>query len=450
MAKLKNIKITTLFVSFSLFFGLIAAIIMPVASVPDETYHFNISFNEFLSNKEMEKNVANTPSKQRLLGAEDLFAIRDTSVAGSADDLFKLSFTRKVEVLEQSHFRIKFNKESLLHLPQALGVLLGYLIYPSYGLMFFLGRVFNLLFYIGLIYIAIKKAAFGKLPISVIAHFPITIQQAASLSYDTTLFVTVFLVFSLMTRIWSGQHKISWKWVIYFPLILLVLYLTKKSALILLSLLLTLPTTFFNNKKIQTLSHRFWNFWNKHKWLVLLVLVLGSSVVFRFLFQSHGGFMRWAHIMFNTYFATWINGNLDPIIVSGMVGAFSAFSYRLPEWLIILTFVILSWLMLSDKKVKIDNRVVFISSCIFIYNILLTGTMMYLGWTGGKGNVSIGEQGRYYTPFLIYLLPLFMKISEKVKVEITGTHRKLMAFGLCFVNLSLFIILTIIFWFSKG
>lgn len=39
MAKLKNIKITTLFVSFSLFFGLIAAIIMPVASVPDETYH---------------------------------------------------------------------------------------------------------------------------------------------------------------------------------------------------------------------------------------------------------------------------------------------------------------------------------------------------------------------------------------------------------------------------
>ena len=45
MAKLKNIKITTLFVSFSLFFGLIAAIIMPVASVPDETYHFNISFN---------------------------------------------------------------------------------------------------------------------------------------------------------------------------------------------------------------------------------------------------------------------------------------------------------------------------------------------------------------------------------------------------------------------
>lgn len=163
MAKLKNIKITTLFVSFSLFFGLVAAIIMPVASVPDETYHFNISFNEFLSNKEMEKNVANTPSKQRLLGAEDLFAIRDTSVAGSADDLFKLSFTRKVEVLEQSHFRIKFNKESLLHLPQALGVLLGYLIYPSYGLMFFLGRVFNLLFYIGLIYIAIKKAAFGKL-----------------------------------------------------------------------------------------------------------------------------------------------------------------------------------------------------------------------------------------------------------------------------------------------
>ena len=43
-----------------------------------------------------------------------------------------------------------------------------------------------------------------------------------------------------------------------------------------------------------------------------------------------------------------------------------------------------------------------------------------------------------------------MKISEKVKVEITGTYRKLMAFGLCFVNLSLFIILTIVFWFSKG
>ncbi|KZK05792.1 MULTISPECIES: DUF2142 domain-containing protein [Lactococcus] len=450
MAKLQRIKITTLFVSFSLFFGLMAAIIMPVASVPDETYHFNISFNSFLSNEAMEKNLANTPSKQKLLEAEDLFAIRDTSLSGKADDLFKLSFTRKVEVLEHSDFRINFSKESLLHLPQAIGVLLGYLIYPSYGVMFFLGRIFNLLFYTAMIYIAIKKAAFGKLPMSVVALFPISIQQAASLSYDTTLFATVFLVFSLMTNIWVGKYKISWRWGIYFPLILLGIYLTKKSALILLALILTLPTTFFENEKIRTLSHRFWNFWNKYKWLVLLVLVLGSFAVFRFLFQSHGGFLRWAHIMFNTYFATWINTNLDPIVISGMVGAFSAFSYRLPEWLIILTFIILSWLMLSDKKIKLDNRVIFISSCIFIFNILLTGTMMYLGWTGGKGNVSIGEQGRYYTPFLIFLLPLFMKISEKVKVEITSSYRKILAFGLCFMNLSLFIILTIVFWFSKG
>jgi uncharacterized membrane protein len=106
--------------------------------------------------------------------------------------------------------------------------------------------------------------------------------------------------------------------------------------------------------------------------------------------------------------------------------------------------------MLSDQKVKLSNRVIFICSCIFIFNILLTGTMMYKGWTGGEGNVSFGEQGRYYTPFLIFLLPLFMKISEKVKVEITSAYRKIVAFGMCFVNLSLFIILTIVFWFSKG
>ena len=450
MAKLGQIKITTLFVSFSLIFGLMAAFIMPVASAPDETYHFNVSFNSFFSNEAMAQNVAKPSTQQVLLAADDLFAIRDAAVPGSADDLFQLSFTRQVKVLENSHFQIKFNKDTLLHLPQALGVLMGYLLYPSYGVMFFLGRVFNLLFYTGTIYIAIKKAVFGQLPMSFVALFPISIQQAASLSYDTTLFAAVFLMFSVMTNIWAGKSKISWKWGIYFPLILLGLYVTKKSALIMLALILTLPTNFFKNDKIRLLSHRFWQFWNKHKWLVGLVLILGSFIIFRYLFQSHGGFMRWLHIMFNTYFATWLNSNLDPVIVSGMVGAFSAFSYRLPEWLIVLTFITLSWVMLSDQKVKLSNRVIFICSCIFIFNILLTGTMMYKGWTGGEGNVSFGEQGRYYTPFLIFLLPLFMKISEKVKVEITSAYRKIVAFGMCFVNLSLFIILTIVFWFSKG
>ena len=241
-----------------------AAFIMPVASAPDETYHFNVSFNSFFSNEAMAQNVAKPSTQQVLLAADDLFAIRDAAVPGSADDLFQLSFTRQVKVLENSHFQIKFNKDTLLHLPQALGVLMGYLLYPSYGVMFFLGRVFNLLFYTGTIYIAIKKAVFGQLPMSFVALFPISIQQAASLSYDTTLFAAVFLMFSVMTNIWAGKSKISWKWGIYFPLILLGLYVTKKSALIMLTLILTLPTNFFKNDKIRLLSHRFWQFWNKY------------------------------------------------------------------------------------------------------------------------------------------------------------------------------------------
>ena len=450
MAQLKRIKPTTIFVSLALCFGIIAAIIMPVASAPDETYHFNNSFNIFFENEAMTKNLSKTSSQQTLLGAKDLFAIRNTNIAGSADDLYKTSLTRKVTQLKHSRLRLSLNRQNLIHLPQALGILIAYFIYPSYGLMFIFGRLCNLFFYTGLIYVAIKKSAFGKLPIALIALLPISIQQAASLSYDTSLFASVFLVFSLMTNIWKNNFKISRKWWLYLPLILLGLYLTKKSALIMLALIFTVPVTFFRNQKLKKALEAVWNFCNKYKWLVGVGMIMGSFLVFRFLFTNYGGFMRWLHIMFNTYFVTWINTNLDPIVVSGMVGSFGALTYRLPEWLIILTFVVMSWIMLSDEKIKLDNRVVFISSCIFIFNILITGTMMYKGWTGGVGNVSIGEQGRYYTPFLIFLLPLFMKLSESIKLEIKPWHREVLTFTISFINLFLFVVLTVLFWFTKG
>ena len=72
--------------------------------------------------------------------------------------------------------------KSLAHLPQAIGMLIGRAIYPSYGVIMLVGRIVNALVYIIGMYFVIKAAKYGKLALMFISLLPMMLQQAASLS----------------------------------------------------------------------------------------------------------------------------------------------------------------------------------------------------------------------------------------------------------------------------
>ncbi|MDR0297786.1 MAG: DUF2142 domain-containing protein [Streptococcaceae bacterium] len=443
MPNKKNGSIEKLFLIFILGFGVFFALLAPVGTIPDEQYHFNQTFRLIFHSDQKISDMDRLP---------DSAGVTDISFDGpKPTSLYAESYTRKVPFVEQTKFQLNFTWSGLRRLPQAIGILIGRYIYPSYGVMFLVGRLFNLLFYAGVIYIAIKKAAFGKFPMVFVALLPMSVQQAASLSYDTSLFAVCFVTFSMMSIIWTRAEKLNWKWALGLGTLVGVSYLTKSSALILLSLLATIPA----KGHLRALIDGFWGVFKKHKRVTFLLILLGLLGVFGFIFKDQGGLLNWFQVMFNTYFSTAKNTNLDLVVTSGIFGAFGRFQFYIPEWLIILNFILFAMLLLSEKKVKLQLRVTVISALLFVMNILLTSSIYYITYTHGQLGLdvswSLGEQGRYYTPFLLFLIPLGIACGEdfwkSVSLKMAEFLRARLTFFMAGFNLLLSIVLIYLYWY---
>lgn len=73
---------------------------------------------------------------------------------------------------------------SVAYIPSAIGIVLGRGLGLSYTGVFNMGRFFNLVMYIALIYLSIKKIRYGKVLVAAIGLIPTTVFMAANYSYD--------------------------------------------------------------------------------------------------------------------------------------------------------------------------------------------------------------------------------------------------------------------------
>ena len=85
---------------------------------------------------------------------------------------------------------------SLAYIPSAIGIILARGLGLSYIGVFNMGRLFNLLMYIGLVYFAIKRIKYGKVLVAAIGMIPTTIFMAATYSYDPWITGFTILGFS--------------------------------------------------------------------------------------------------------------------------------------------------------------------------------------------------------------------------------------------------------------
>ena len=89
---------------------------------------------------------------------------------------------------------------------------------------------------------------------------------------------------------------------------------------------------------------------------------------------------------------------------------------EMPLWLIFIDIIVLTLLFLSSKKDFFTKDFANASCILFLLEVLAAVTVMYIAWTPlvlGKGaNISVGSQGRYFTPFIILLLPLVANMAN--------------------------------------
>ena len=388
--------------------------VMPLNRVPDESTH---AFNSWATiyNKSKDSFTWSTSLSQK---------------APIERAEYKKVFTEKID-LSHERFRLGFTRKTIQYLPQALGMWLGSLIYPSVGVIITVGRLINSLFYIISLFFIIKYMKNSKIALAFIALLPISIQQAASLSYDTANFVAISFFFAIITNL-VEERVISKKYIVPLFLALVGLFLTKTNNLSLILLLpfigLLLPERFqLINRKLK----QFYAFCNKRKyWLVTasaMLLLIGAIIYLR----NKEGITHFSQIMINSLFNNKVNPALNSVVSAGIFGFVGLFHIQFPLWLLFFDVGVLTLLLFSgDEHQVLDTSrkpYVIAMTTIFPLQVALVFAGMYFSWTmkvlGKDANISTGSQGRYFTPFLIFFAPILMRLQNSMGGTV---NRKLM------------------------
>lgn len=245
-------------------FGIVVSFIVPICDVSDETEH--------LARAELTSRGVFVPHWT----GHDLGVERSYNLTGSG----KASIYNKgagYETIESVNFFTdylgktventpydteKINHTSILivsafeqnpfygYLPQAIGMVVAKLLDLNVIWLMWLGRIFNLICYAGLISLAVKKAPVLKIPLLVVACIPISLYQAASLSIDSMIIGLGILSVGYFLYMYKAEkNSLDTKEVVKFSILCLLLGLCKLPYLAFIFLLILVPTDNFKKGK---------------------------------------------------------------------------------------------------------------------------------------------------------------------------------------------------------
>ena len=343
------------------------------------------------------------------------------------------------------------------YIPQSVGIFIGNLLHPSVAVMVYMGRIFNLVAYIIMLYVAIKTATRGKWVYVVVGLLPMAVQQASSLSGDVMTIGPIFIFIALAQRLFVQATRITQKQTIGLIVLSLIIGLTKQTNVILLLSLLFLPKTIFESV------------WHKYR-IVLLTIGIGflsligwymitRMLHYNFDYATMAGVNRADQFSFIFHHPlAAISALLRTLVIGGqslsspvdfisisLVGYFSWFDYKLPLSLIVCSYLLLFVALLYKEtgKIKESKRLVWVYVIIFILSIGAIAEALYVSWTPvGYGHI-LGIQGRYFLAYIPLLIPLFAWLSRYIKVSFDKPHRMgMLVTGMSFINLTTMILLT--------
>ena len=445
-------KPENVFISLSLFFGVLSAILVPQLSVSDENMHYLRAYG--ISQGRVE-------SGSRCTLPND--------VAKRAGSVYEGNFSSDYsKPIDSSSLNIdKCSSASgyppIMHLPQAIGIGIANLFNGSTGLTILFGRIANALFYSIAIYFIIKWVRVGKWAFTAIGLIPLMVHMASSLSSDCMTNVAVFTITAFILNLFTQKDKLSHKQTIALICTGVFLTLTKSVNALLLFPLLFLPKRLFSPNKNERLP------FNIQKWTILVVTGI-AAIISILIWQKiygqpllttgaahnplHSNPLKFIAILFNTY----INPRL-PVsddIIRGVIGAFSAFKYGLPLFVLIPSFSLLFLSLLHYNK-KDQELLGEQTGKLAVYNLATIGMFvcavsyaMYTAWAllpfrfGEGAYYADGVQGRYFTATAVMLVPVGLWLQKYINVRTKNekVFNLIMFFGLALI-LSFYIFETV-------
>lgn len=193
------------FLGFSLVSGLVMLVVTPPFMVPDEPSHFYRSYqvaelNFFKIRDEVPKSLVELSAicDRMKYSTHEKTTFRE--ILSLAD--IRLDPGRRTQVQTQIY--------TVPYIPQAAGIVIGKLMHLNPLWLLYLGRMFNLLVSVLLVYLAIRTTPIIKWLFFLIGIMPMTLYQFSSLSYDAlTISLSLLLIAVILNFALNPENRIG-------------------------------------------------------------------------------------------------------------------------------------------------------------------------------------------------------------------------------------------------
>lgn len=299
------------------------------------------------------------------------------------------------------------------HIACSIGMNIAKLFRMPLWWVYVLGKLTNLLMYVGIVYLAIRHMRIGKGVMTVVALMPTTLFQASVLSYDATANAFMFLAMSyLLTAIVDKENVFDWKQcaivvagiavascvrIVYAPMFLLILFV---------------PRAHFDSKRA----------WAIIKGGLLLACAIGALGLLYIAANSSGiegdirggavnvseqlSFILHNPVMYGrmvvVYMWDWMGAFTLGNDVLGQFAHLRYFPFNYVFYVVMLFFIFTDTTNIDLKPLtRVGIGAILVGTAIGIW------TSMYVFYTPVGVDYISGVQARYFIPLLIPLYALF-------------------------------------------
>ena len=413
----KNLKIEKKFLLIIIPIGLIFLFSFPIGTIPDERAHFMRSYE--ISTGHIVSDLNDSGVGGRLLPK----TLNDIIFSNGTDNYNSwINRAKSATITEEKSF-IHFSNTALYnficYMPQSIGIFIANIFTNSPLIMAYVGRLFNFMLFVFIMYNAIKYLPYKKNYLFLISILPITIQEAVSLSPDAlTISISLFFI-SYILYLKKDNNKLIKRNYIILVVTAVVLTFCKIVYLPLCILLLVLPKNKFKSAKEKNLFlicilltviilNLIWLIYAS-RYLIEFNENVNSKEQIKFILTHP---IKYIMIIVNT-----INKYGDTYALNLMGGLGSLLNVSCSyvfQYIILIILGINTVISNKEEHIDIYTRSIFI--IVFLTVLALIFSSLYVQWTALKNGVVIGVQGRYLLP-IILLIPLILNNKKYIYTE---------------------------------
>ena len=420
-----EVKKENMFLIIGGVFGSLLMILLPVRVAPDETKHAMTSYKVsdwILQDNQTSDDFFYMRSCDMDMFSNDWNLEWDPSSEAYEAYYSKLLETNENQELEKMDLSMGLSADYIAYTFSSLGISVGRVFHLNAFITLMLGRIFNFIFYLLMVYFAIKIIPVGKQLLMTIALFPVALQQGMSYSYDSPIIALSLLVIACSISIYYyGLEKIKHKKLMCVCLLLASLFLimVKSHAYIFLGLF-PLVAIF---KQLGWLNEKVMK-WIKRILITIIVLIVVVCIWDRFIgiptiiqsgsekLYSFAWVVNHPYKTLCLYLATF--KELGVFYYTTMISsALGWLNIVMPFSVLVIYSMILVFNLFKrdNESCLIDGTMRLFSFGTFLLTLVCVMMGMLLFWTTDECTTIGGVQGRYLIP-VFFLCCIGLKVNK--------------------------------------